>query len=92
MKSQATFEIQIIKGIGFPMIGMFMPHIYACVLDEKKKPITTEIIKETLASGVSNFIVAGYSVDSSKKAIEIAEKYDELYAIVRNISKRFRKH
>lgn len=41
-----------------------------------------EIIKETLASGVSNFIVAGYGIDSSKKAIEIASKYEGLYAIV----------
>ena len=30
-----------------------------------------EIIKETLKDGVSNFIVAGYNVNSSKKAIEI---------------------
>ena len=41
-----------------------------------------EIIKETLSNGVSNFIVAGYNVESSKKAIEIAEKYEEVYAIV----------
>jgi len=41
-----------------------------------------EIIKETLSSGVSNFIVAGYNVESSKKAIEIASKYEGLYAIV----------
>lgn len=40
-----------------------------------------EIIKETLANGVSNFIVAGYNIDSSKKAIEIANKYEGLYAI-----------
>lgn len=41
-----------------------------------------EIIKETLSSGVSNFIVAGYGVESSKKAIEIANEYEGLYAIV----------
>ena len=50
--------------------------------DEKFDMDRDEIIKETLASGVSNFIVAGYSIESSKKAVEIASKYDGLYAIV----------
>ena len=50
--------------------------------DEKFDIDRDEIIKETLNSGVSNFIVAGYSVDSSKKAVEIANKYEETYAIV----------
>lgn len=55
--------------------------------DEKFNLDRDEIIKETLASGVSNFIVAGYSIDSSKKAVEISKNYDGLYAIVRNITK-----
>ena len=50
--------------------------------DEKFDIDRDEIIKETLSSGVSNFIVAGYGIDSSKKAIEIANKYEGLYAIV----------
>lgn len=50
--------------------------------DEKFDIDREEIIKETLSSGVSNFIVAGYSIESSKKAIEIASKYEELYVIV----------
>lgn len=50
--------------------------------DEKFDMDREDIIKETLLNGVSNFIVAGYSIESSKKAIEIAEKYDEIYAIV----------
>ena len=50
--------------------------------DEKFDIDREDIIKETLLNGVSNFIVAGYSIESSKKAIEIAEKYDEIYAIV----------
>ena len=50
--------------------------------DEKFDIDREEIIKETLSSGVSNFVVAGYNIDSSKKAIEIANKYEELYAIV----------
>jgi len=50
--------------------------------DEKFDMDRDEIIKETLASGVSNFIVAGYSIESSKKAVEIVSKYEGLYAIV----------
>ena len=50
--------------------------------DEKFNLDREGIIKETLASGVSNFIVAGYSIDSSKKAVEIAENYEGVYAIV----------
>lgn len=50
--------------------------------DEKFDIDRDKIIKETLASGVSNFIVAGYGIKSSKKAIEIAIKYEGIYAIV----------
>ena len=50
--------------------------------DEKFDLDREEMIKETLRSGVSNFIVAGYNVESSKKAVEIAQSYDKLYATV----------
>jgi len=50
--------------------------------DEKFDIDRDEMIKETLSKGVSNFIVAGYSIESSKKAVEIAKNYEELYAIV----------
>ena len=50
--------------------------------DEKFDTDRDNIIKETLENNVSNFIVAGYSVESSKKAVEIAKKYDEVYSIV----------
>ena len=50
--------------------------------DEKFDIDRDEMIKETLSSGVSNFIVAGYNIESSKKAIEISKEYEELYAIV----------
>ena len=49
--------------------------------DEKFDIDREEIIKETLSNGVSNFIVAGYNIEGSKKAVEIASKYEELYAI-----------
>ena len=50
--------------------------------DEKFDLDREEIIKETLENNVSNFIVAGYSLESSKKAVEISKKYNEAYAIV----------
>ena len=50
--------------------------------DEKFDIDRDEIIKETLKNGVSNFIVAGYNIKSSKKAIEIANKYEGIYSIV----------
>jgi len=50
--------------------------------DEKFDIDREQIIKETLSNGVSNFIVAGYNIESSKKAIEIAKGYEEIYAIV----------
>lgn len=50
--------------------------------DEKFDIDRERIIKETLSNGVSNFIVAGYNIQSSKKAIEIAKEYEEIYAIV----------
>ena len=49
--------------------------------DEKFDIDREKIIKETLAEGVSNFIVAGFNIESSKKAVEIANNYDTLYAI-----------
>ena len=55
--------------------------------DEKFDEDREKMIKETLSNDVSNFIVAGYSIESSKKAVEIASKYEELYAIGRNIPK-----
>ena len=47
--------------------------------DEKFDMDRKEIIKETLAKGVSNFIIAGYNIEGSKKAIEIAEGYEQIY-------------
>lgn len=50
--------------------------------DERFNEDREQIIKETLSKGVSNFIVAGYNIEGSKKAIEIASKCKELYATV----------
>lgn len=47
--------------------------------DEKFDNDRDKVIKEIYNSGVTNFITAGYDVQSSKKAIEIANKYDFIY-------------
>ena len=41
-----------------------------------------EIIKNTYDSNITKFTCIGYDLESSKKAIEIAEKYDYIYATV----------
>ena len=58
-------------------MGLFDSHSH--LNDEKFDEDREEQIKKICESGVSNFITAGYSVESSKKAIEIAKKYDFIY-------------
>ncbi len=50
--------------------------------DEKFDEDRNKVIKEIYESGVTNFITAGYNVESSKKAVEISNNYDFIYAIV----------
>lgn len=50
--------------------------------DEKFDEDREKVIKEICEAGITNFITAGYSVESSKKAIEIANNCDLSYAIV----------
>lgn len=50
--------------------------------DEKFEKDRYEIINEIYKNGVKNFITAGYSAESSKLAIDIANKYEFIYAIV----------
>ena len=47
--------------------------------DEKFDIDRENIIRETLTNGVSNFIIAGYNIEGSKKAIEIAQNYEQIY-------------
>jgi len=58
-------------------MGLFDSHSH--LNDEKFNEDREEQIKKIRESGVSNFITAGYSVESSKKALEIAKKYDFIY-------------
>lgn len=41
-----------------------------------------EVIKRAFEAGVSKIINVGTKIDSSQKAVELSEKYDNLYAIV----------
>ena len=49
--------------------------------DEKFNDDREEIIKETYKSGITKFICAGYDIESSKKSLEIANKYEYIYSI-----------
>ena len=59
-------------------MGFFDNHSH--LNDEKFDNDRSEIINEIYENGTTNFITAGYNVESSKKAIEIASKYDFIYA------------
>ena len=48
--------------------------------DEKFDIDREEIIQSTFDSGITTFMCIGYNIESSKKAIEIAEKYENIYA------------
>ena len=50
--------------------------------DEKFNPDREEVLKQIYSSGVTTIINAGYSLESSKKAIEIANDYEFIYATV----------
>ena len=50
--------------------------------DEKFSKDREKIIQETFENGVSNFIISGYNFESSKKAIEIANNYENAYSII----------
>ena len=55
--------------------------------DEQFKEDCDDIIEKIYDAGVKNAVVVGDNIENSKKAIEIAKKYDFLYASVRYTSK-----
>lgn len=56
--------------------------------DEKFDEDRFEIIKKVYEQGnVTRLITVGYNLESSKKAIEIANKIDYIYATVRHFTK-----
>lgn len=50
--------------------------------DEKFNIDREEIIPETYKSGITSFVCAGYNLEGSKKALEIANNYPYIYATV----------
>lgn len=50
--------------------------------DEKFNEDREEVIKQILESGVEKFITAGYDLEASKFAVELANNHDCTYAIV----------
>ena len=53
---------------------------HAHLNDEKFNNDRGEIIKKLKEEGISNFINAGYSLEASKQAIQLAKKYEFIYA------------
>ena len=52
-----------------------------CHLDDEKFDMDrNETIEAVIKSGVTAFISAGYSVEGSRKALELSQKYDFIYA------------
>ena len=52
------------------------------IFDSKFDEIREEVIQEALDMNVKKMIVVGYDYESSLKAIELANKYDFLYASI----------
>lgn len=59
-------------------MGFFDSHSH--LNDEKFDEDRDKIIKEIFESGTTNFVTAGYDVQSSKKAVDIANNYEFIYA------------
>lgn len=59
-------------------MGFFDNHSH--LNDEKFDGDRDKIIQEIYDAGTTNFVTAGYSVESSKKAINIADNYNFIYA------------
>ncbi len=55
---------------------------HAHLNDNKFKNDLEEVMSRAFEAGVTNIVVNGYDIESSKKAIEIAEKYEGVYATV----------
>ena len=49
--------------------------------DEKFEKDREEIIKQTYEAGITKFVCAGYNLESSREAIDIANKYEFIYSI-----------
>ncbi len=59
---------------------MFLFDSHAHLDDEKFNQDRDELIQKIKQEGIEKFISAGYSLEASQKAIELAKKYDYIYA------------
>jgi len=59
--------------------------------DERFDTDRQEIIDKIYQESVTKVVSSGYSIEGSKRAIEIAQKVDFIYATCRCISKRYSK-
>ena len=59
---------------------IFETHMH--IFDNKYEGIRDDIIKESLAVGVTKMIAVGFDHESSLKAIELSEKYPFIYAAI----------
>lgn len=59
-------------------MNLFDSHCH--IDDEKFDDDRKQIIEEIFTSGVSKFVNAGYSLEGSKRAVELASKYPQVYA------------
>ena len=59
---------------------IFDTHIH--LNDEKLYENLDLYLKEAKEVGVSDFLCVGYDLESSKRAIEIANKYNNVYAAI----------
>lgn len=55
--------------------------------DEKFDFDRKEIIKQIYLENITRVITAGYSIESSKKAVQLANETDYIYATCRSFSK-----
>ncbi len=62
------------------MINYFDSHAH--YNDEKFEEDRFDIIEKLYKNGVTNIVNAGYSLESSKSSIELAQKYNFIYATV----------
>lgn len=55
--------------------------------DEKFNDDRQEVIRRIYQQGITRVVSAGYSIEGSKRAIEIAKKVKYIFATCRSISK-----
>lgn len=59
--------------------------------DEKFNDDREETINQIYQDGITKMVVAGYSLEASKMAVELANTHTGIYSTVRNITKRYKR-